>query len=232
MKEYPSYDWGNMNSPWIKTDLNAWGPLIEGRIPVRFESGQDIFWSGKEFGYIYIVASGRAVVSLVSEGGGEKQLYIACPGAMFGEVDCILSSTHVAVARSIVRSELYCIPSRNAQEIMHEDSAVTERMIQYEALKCRILMNHISMLSFDEASVRIAKILLCLAETYGISGPEGILIDMRFTCTDMAGIVGTSRVTVNNTLRRFAREGLLEKQVNHYLIRKPALLRKYAQADE
>ncbi len=231
MNTFPSYDWGNMNSPWIKTDLNAWGPLIRGRVPVKFEAGQDIFWEGKEFRYIYIVASGRIVVSLANENGDEKQLYIACPGAMFGEVSCILSSPHIAVARTIVKSELYCIPSKITQEIMHEDSAINERMIQYEALKCRILMNHISMLSFDEASVRIAKILLCLADTYGVRTSDGIRIDMRFTCTDLAGIVGSSRVTVNNTLLRFARDGVLEKRAGHYMILRPKMLRSIANAE-
>ena len=53
----------------------------------------------------------------------------------------------------------------------------------------------------------------------------GNLVDLSFTCTDLAGIVSTSRVTANNVLLDLARAGVLSKDSGHYIIRKPEYLR-------
>ena len=142
----------------------------------------------------------------------------ACPGAMFGENACILSSPHGTTATAIVGTDLYAIPSKECQRLFHSQRQIADSMLQYVARKNQMLTAQAAMLSFDRAEQRVAKTLLQLCDTYGIPTPEGQCINIRFTCTDIASIINTSRVTANNVMASFDRMGMLTKRNGHYVV--------------
>lgn len=126
-------------------------------------------------------------ISAVHPDGQQKQIYVACPGAMIGEEACILSQPHMTMATTIVQSELYAIPSKEVQALFHSEQKTADLMLQYEARKNRMLISQTAMMSFDSAEQRIAKMLLCLCDAYGHRQADGILIALRFTCADPGG---------------------------------------------
>lgn len=86
----PSRDWGDLESPWISTDLSTWEtPLRHGRLR-DYQPREQVFRQGEDFSSVYIVESGRVRVSVCHTDGQEKTLYVADTGAMIGESDCIL----------------------------------------------------------------------------------------------------------------------------------------------
>ena len=225
MLDITSHNWGNIDSPWVGADISIWSHVIKNLTPVKYPAKSSVFWQGLEYSMAYIVAKGRVCVSAFHEDGKQKQVYIAMPGAMIGEEACILSQPYMTTATAIVNSELYAIPSKELQLLFHSEQRTADLMLQYEARKIRMTISQTAMLSFDSAEQRIAKTLLCLCDAYGEQVPEGILVDLRFTCTDLAGIASTSRVTANNVLLDLARAGVLSKDSGHYIIRKPEYLR-------
>lgn len=213
-----SYDWGNVNSPWIGAEPHIWNLLTQGRPVLQYPAKSVVFSQGDPYRDAFIIMSGRVRHSIFSEVGQEKQLYIACPGAMIGEISCILSKPHSMTATAIVPTGLIKIPSKELQRLFHSDPMLADLMLQYEARRAQMLIVQQASLSFDTAEIRIAKHLLCLCDTYGTVRPDGIRIGIRFTCSDIAGIVGTSRVTVNNTLLDFQKQGVLKKEGSSYHI--------------
>lgn len=213
-----SYDWGNVSSPWIGAESNIWDLLTQGRSVLQYPAKSVVFSQGDSYHDTFIIMSGRVRHSIFSEVGQEKQLYIACPGAMIGEISCILSKPHSMTATAIVPTGLVKIPSKELQRMFHSDPMLADLMLQYEARLAQMLIVQQASLSFDTAEVRIAKHLLCLCDTYGNVRPDGIRIGIRFTCSDIAGIVGTSRVTANNTLLDFKKQGILKKEGIYYYI--------------
>lgn len=224
----PSNDWGNLDSPWLSVNMDIWKTLIKDRPRIKYQAGQDIFWQDKQHANVYIVAKGRVCVSILHSSGQEKHLYIACTGAMIGEVACILSQAHVSTATAITDTELYSIPSREVQRLFHSEAYLADWLLQYEARKNRLLISQITMLAFEKAPQRIARILLCLNENYGQQTPDGIYLNIRFTCAELAAIANTSRVTSNNTMLDFIHEGILAKKKSHYVILDIEKLREIA----
>lgn len=219
MLNIPSYDWGNVESPWIGANLSIWGPLLEGRSPVSYPAKTNFYLQGEDFADIFIVADGRVCVNMFHPDGQQKHLYIACPGAMFGEIACILSKPHVTTATAIVATKAYRIPSKECQRQFHSDERVADIMLQYEARKNRLLMAQAAMLAFDRAEQRIAKTLVYLQRAYGQPVEGGVRINLHFTCAELAALVNTSRVTVNNTLLELTRAGTLAKEGSLYIVR-------------
>lgn len=228
MLAIPSNDWGNLESPWISVDMDIWNILIQERPRVRYPANHDIFWQDKPHSNIYIVAKGRVCISILHSDGQQKHLYIACCGAMIGETACILSQPYETTATAITETELYCIPSREVQRLFHSEAYLADWLLQYEARKNRLLISQVAMLSFEKAPQRIAKILLCLCENYGKKTNSGIYISIRFTCTELAAIANTSRVTSNNTILSFIHDGILAKNKSHYVVKRIEQLREIA----
>ena len=228
----PSKDGGNLDSPWVSVEMDIWDALIKNRPRTRYRAYQEIFWQDKQHSSVYIVAKGRVCISILHSSGQQKHLYIACTGAMFGEIACILSQSHVTTATAITETELYCIPSLEVQRLFHNEACLADWMLQYEARKNRLLISQITMLAFEKAPQRISRLLLCLYENYGRETSDGTLLNIRFTCTELAAIANTSRVTANNTMLGFIHDGILAKEKSLYIIRDVEKLREIANRAE
>ena len=65
----------------------------------------------------------------------------------------------------------------------------------------------------------MARQLLLLAKDHGRVTPDGILIDLTLTQTDLAEMVGATRVSINKAIGRYRRAGWLETKGRKFLIR-------------
>ena len=193
----PSRDWGDLESPWISTDLSTWEtPLRHGRLR-EYQPREQVFRQGEDFSSVYIVESGRVRVSVCHADGQEKTLYVADTGAMIGESDCILGQPYSSTATVVLPSRVRAVPSALVQELFHADPVFADWLLQYQARKYRLLLGQNMTLSFDRARQRVAKTLLYLCGQYGRQKEDGIWLTNRFTCSDVAGITNVSRVSVN-----------------------------------
>lgn len=79
---------------------------------------------------------------------------------------------------------------------------------------------------FLDLPARLAKQLLALAEGHGVRTPEGLRLDLRLSQSDLAGMVGATRESVNRCLGAYADRGLLSLDREGITIHKPEELRR------
>lgn len=65
---------------------------------------------------------------------------------------------------------------------------------------------------------RLDKLVIWLANKFGRSVSQGILIDLRLTHQQIAELIGTTRVTVTKLLKELETEGKILRQQRHYII--------------
>jgi CRP-like cAMP-binding protein len=92
----------------------------------------------------------------------------------------------------------------------------------------RRLTEQASDLVFLDLHGRVAKLLLALAAERGEKRGEEIMLDLHMTQSDLAGMVGGSRQSVNQILRTFERRGYLEFHGRQVVLKEPELLRRRA----
>ena len=211
--------WDNLESPWLEADLGAWKPLTQDRTPLHYAEQETIFWQNEGSPCLYIVASGRVCISRFHSSGQERHIYIACPGAMIGESACILNCQQSTTATAIVDSTLYCIPYTDFGQQFRSDPALAQAVLQYMVRKSEAFVHQIALQSFERAEQRIARTLIYLCDCYGKPVNGGIQISIHFTCSDVASIVNTSRVTVNNAMSSFAKQDMITKLNGYYIIK-------------
>ena len=85
--------------------------------------------------------------------------------------------------------------------------------------------------SFPRHARLFHKPLAALAAERGTETPDGIELDTNLTQTDLAGMVGASRQSVNQILQGFARRGYLQVRGRRIVIHRLDLLRRRAGLD-
>lgn len=210
--------WGEAWSPWIRGELSIWEPLISDMRQVNLPKGDALFQQGDEATNVYCVSRGRLRVSSVHHTGSEKQLYIAEQSALVAETECLSGFPFEVTATAIVNSSVYVIPKAVFLSRIAADHDLARSVLDYEARKSACLQHQILLLAHDSARARIAQVLLNLCHLYGRKAAGGTLIDVRFTKNDIAGMVGTSRVTASNVLMDMKRQGILGQQRSRYVV--------------
>src|SRR5207245_1425955 len=71
---------------------------------------------------------------------------------------------------------------------------------------------------------RLDRLLAEFSARYGVSEPEGVLIDIPFAHREIASIVGSTRESVTVRLNAMRREGTIEFVNRRILIKRPAPL--------
>lgn len=170
-----------------------------------------LFPEGAESDTLFILREGLVKLSHVSEKGTETILHILREGELFGEL--ILSGLprpFTAVAITEVRVDVLSGTDLRAAFVEVPDFALgfmtllSRRMGRVEREFARLLT--------EWAYHRLARELLSLAGDMGEKTPLGTRIALRLTHEDLANLIGTSRETVTNQLRRFEEMGLLHRE--------------------
>ncbi len=210
--------WGNMQSPWLQGELSCWDALTFGAEIIKCRKNSFLFREGEDAVAMFVVAKGRFRITTYHEDGSEKQIYITETGAICGEEACIAETPYNVSALAIVDSEVYRISAMELQHRMEQEPMLTKRLLDFEVRKTYLFRQHIVSLSFEQASCRIAQTLLHIGQLYGKETPDGQCLAIKFTKNDIAGMVGTSRVTASSELSKMEQSGLLVKQNGYYII--------------
>jgi CRP-like cAMP-binding protein len=97
-------------------------------------------------------------------------------------------------------------------------------VLQMMAKHIRRLNSQLSDIFFLDLPGRLARTLLRLADEHGRAGENGIVIDLPLTQTDLAEMVGATRVSINKALGRFRRAGWIKSNGRRFVILdRPAL---------
>jgi len=91
--------------------------------------------------------------------------------------------------------------------------------------RVRRLSLQVEDLMFLDIPGRLARTLLRLGEQYGRRTTRGLEIDLQITQTELGGMVGATRVSVNRLLHWFEERGLISMDDRRIVLVRPEALR-------
>ena len=80
--------------------------------------------------------------------------------------------------------------------------------------------------AFFDIAARLARVILRLMESVGQPDGDGITIARRLTQIELAGMIGTTRESVNKWLGEYERQGLIERRNGLIRVLKPEALQR------
>jgi CRP-like cAMP-binding protein len=205
--------------------------LADRAIERSFPRHGRLFYQGDPGTGLFVVASGLVKVVVTSEDGEEMVLVTLGPGEALGELSVVDGGPRSASAEALEPTVALMITRPVLLELAARDRALTEALLHTLGGLLRRLTEQASDLVFLDLPGRMAKLLAGLAAERGLETPDGVELDAALTQTDLAGMVGASRQSVNQLLQGFARRGYLQVQGRRIVVHRLDLLRRRAGLD-
>jgi CRP-like cAMP-binding protein len=195
----------------------------------RCARGSTIFLKGDPGSSMMAVLSGRVRVGNISQEGKELTLNVIGPGEIFGEIALLDGKPRSADVVAIEDTVLLVVERRHFLPFLLSHASLVERLLVVLCERLRRTSVALEEIALLDLPVRLARLLLKLADDYGRPLPGGgVRIDLKLSQRDLSSLVASSRESVNKQLRAWREDGTVDLREGHLLLLKPANLRLLA----
>jgi CRP/FNR family transcriptional regulator, cyclic AMP receptor protein len=194
----------------------------------NFAAGATIFTASQPGEVAYVVLSGTLKVSVIQANGRELTLALLGPGEVVGELSLADRGGRSADVVALEPATLLWIDRGTLQQLRRDIPLVTENLLRLMARRLRLANAQLEAIATLDVHGRVARQLLALGDTLGEQAPGGVRIPLRITQSELAALVGATRVRVNEVLVGFTRRQHIAVDAQHRItIRDPAALEAY-----
>jgi CRP/FNR family transcriptional regulator, cyclic AMP receptor protein len=165
-----------------------------------------------------MILLGSAKVHTIKSDGTQIILAVLGPGEVVGEMSLADSLRRLADVTTLEEAVLLWMDRFAFRTALEEEPMLICNLA--EVLSRRLRLTNAHLLSLDALDVpgRVASQLLALAREYGERTPEGTRIPMRLTQTDLASLVGASRMRVGQAIALFKKRGCFSVGEDHRIV--------------
>ncbi len=175
-----------------------------------FPAGTNLFTVEQPGEVAYLILSGTVKIHIEQADGSDVILAILGPGEVVGEMSVVDSLTRSATVETMEESTVLWIARASLWECLQTMPALASNLVRILSRRLRFANQQIQALATLDVYGRVARQVLAFCEEYGQPATKGsVLIPLRLTQSDLAALVGASRVRVNQVLVEYQRRRYL-----------------------
>jgi CRP-like cAMP-binding protein len=168
-----------------------------------------LFRRGEPGNALFAVLEGRLKATGEGRDGKEMVLSVMDPGEVIGEIALLDQEPRSATVQAVEDVTLLTLHRRDLIPFLERNPKAAIKLAAVLAKRIRNLTELMEDTVFLGLPSRLAKKLLSLADRYGKPTPEGLKIDLKLPQHELGELVGTSRESINKTLRQWGEENLV-----------------------
>lgn len=181
--------------------------------------GEVLAYHHQAFDYLCLVVEGSLEASILRHDGHRHLVHFLQPGDLVGVINLIDLQGQVNDLASRFAETLVLLIPGDPVRLLREKSPDLSRAFELQmAFRSRLLYERLSSDSSLSFEARLARLLLTLAQLYGLERPEGILLDVRISQADLADWLGVSRQRVNIAAQILKSEGLISMSYSSIVV--------------
>jgi CRP/FNR family transcriptional regulator, cyclic AMP receptor protein len=172
----------------------------------KFPTGAMILTADQPGEIAYIILDGTLKVSTIQSNGRELTLALLGPGEIVGELSLADRAARSADVTALEPSVLVWLDRGTFERLRRDIPGITENLLRLLARRLRLANAQLQAMATLDVHGRVARQLLALADVLGEEVADGsVRIPLRITQSDLAALVGATRVRVNEVLVGFTR---------------------------
>jgi len=165
---------------------------------------------------VYIILEGTVKIHVEQADGSDVILAILGPGEIVGEMGPVEGMERSANVVTLEESTLAWMDRATFKEWLQTEPILGYNLTRILSRRLRLADAHIQALAALDVYGRVARQLLAFAHEYGVHLAQGeVLIPIRLTQTDLADMVGASRVSVNKVLVHYKERNYISIDPTH-----------------
>ena len=177
----------------------------------------NVYTCGDRDEMVYFIESGRIKLLMLSPEGKECLLAIHSAGDIFGELCLSGLGSRPDTATAMEETLLKKIPGSQFLARLRRDS-LFEDFVRYMSLRIADQQQAITNLVTVDSEQRLSKMLLQLAHTLGKKIQQTTRIELKISHDELSEMVGTTRPRISFFMQRFRNLGLIETNLNRFLV--------------
>jgi len=189
------------------------------------DRGSVIWLSGDNVDFFGIVGVGFVKMGRTTSSGHEVTTELMGPGQVFGLLGTIDGAGCPQTAQAVCNTWYLKVSKRQFLEVYRSNTVLKEYLLRRTTRRLRGGFDLFAHMSTGRVEQRIAAILLMLAESYGTSNGDGIVLDVPLTRQDIAEMSGTTVETAIRTLSAWQKKNLISTDHQQITILNPDALR-------
>jgi CRP/FNR family cyclic AMP-dependent transcriptional regulator len=164
---------------------------------------------------VYVIVDGAVKVFTEDTEGTEVILAILPAGEVVGEMSLLDSGGRSASATALEETTVFWMDCAAFRECLRTMPEIHRNLFILLCNRLRLANERIQSLSVQDVEGRVARQLLAFAEIYGRKENAGILIPFRLTQSDLASLIGATRVRVNQVIATYKQRKYLSVDHNY-----------------
>jgi len=200
--------------------------LANSSVVLDFRRRRFVYRAGEPADCLYAIIRGRVKLCRIENDSGREAVIDILPeGSLFGE--SALYSVAGQRANSAVayeNSRLLRIHVADFKRGMAEEDLLHDYTFRLIGQRLEHAERRLADFALNAIPARLDRLLAEFSARYGVSEPEGVLIDIPLPHREIASIVGSTRESVTVRLNAMRREGTIEFVNRRILIKRPASL--------
>lgn len=175
----------------------------------EYRRGQFLFQQGDLCGEIFILSEGSVKIYRLSDGGRQRTLRILGAGDCFCVAPAFHQVRYPATAQCMTDVKLLRLSRMQCLSLLRDNPGMASGVIRCLCHQMADMAALLETSSTRQVRQRLARFLLDLARTRGVSRGQGVLLDSGLTHEELAACVGTAREVISRTLEQWQRDGLV-----------------------
>lgn len=203
--------------------FSGWPPQLLDRIQSqsrrRFHTeGSVLLSQGQTASGLFIILKGSVEITAYSDQGQRYIQRFASVGNLYGLVSVIDGQTSTFTYVAQTELELMFIPSEVFLDALASQPALWKNVALYVASVQRSVFTAISERMFEGLNVRLARIILTITETHGISDSKSGSIRIRVTQEQLGNFLGVTRQTIHKELKYLEKSKYIALEYGELLV--------------
>jgi len=204
-------------------DRSALARLVQER---AYRGGQRVFMAGDAGDRLYIIKSGMVKIGVTSSDGREVTLALLGPGEFFGELALLDGLPRSSDAVTVDACHFLLLRRDDFLQFVVTRPEIALHLLEVLSRRLRNDNDLVQDATLLDVPARLARVLLRLCTTAGQPVAHGTRITLRLTQSDLAGMAGASRESVNKCLVLYEQDGLIRRERGLIVVPDPELLEK------
>ena len=167
---------------------------------------------------LFIVESGSVRIYMPGAQGTDLTLAVMNAGNFFGDMSLLDGRPRSASASALADTMVLSLERNDFTALIRARPDAALSILAVLTGRLRGSDQMASDLAFLDASGRLARKLLELAELNGVTRGDGVLLNVRLTQEELANMIGVTRESVNRNLSMFRRLGLVKNEGRKIII--------------
>lgn len=178
--------------------------------PVFYDKGELIFQEGEPAFGFYVICTGKVKLAKHSPQGKKQILKLLGPGEMLGEKTMFDREVYTAYAQTLEPTKMNFYQREPFISFLERHSHVALKIIEKLSREIKAFQDRLIETSYEGSNERLARLLLMMAQVYGVAEERGIYVGVDLSRSELAELAGISTETAIRTLSYFKEQGYIE----------------------